>query len=151
VYNLFEQKYVFQSFRRGYGLCGLGSWLRRARRSGYCPRGGRLSLQVGAPQSAVEPYKQALSRKLAQAAQVTLATKAMPYLCFSPCEARERLDLVEQVLSSDAAALGELLSKNGRARRQARRRRASAGRDGPVGTGGLLDRRAEPSWTAAYM
>ncbi len=73
--------------------------------------GGRLSLQVGAPQSAVEPYKQALSRKLAQATQVMLATKAMPYLCFSLCEARERLDLVEQVLSSDAAALGELLSK----------------------------------------
>ena len=30
--------------------------------------------------------------------------------------------------------------KNGRARRQARRRRASRGRDGPVGTAGLLDR-----------
>ena len=30
--------------------------------------------------------------------------------------------------------------KNGRARRQARRRRASSGHDGPVGTAGLLDR-----------
>ena len=46
--------------------------------------------------------------------------------------------LAEQML--DAAALRELLSKNGRARRQARRRRASSGRDGPVGTAGLLDR-----------
>src|SRR5271163_3356288 len=44
--------------------------------------------------------------------------------------------LAEQML--DAAALRELLSKNGRARRQARRRRASAGRDGPIGTAGLL-------------
>src|ERR1700722_18194342 len=44
--------------------------------------------------------------------------------------------LAEQML--DAAALRELLSKNGRARRQARRRRASAGRDGPFGTAGLL-------------
>jgi putative transposase len=35
--------------------------------------------------------------------------------------------LAEQML--DAAALRELLAKNGRARRQARRRRASAGRD----------------------
>ena len=41
----------------------------------------------------------------------------------------------------DAAALRELLSKSGRVRRQARRRRASAGRDGPVGTACLLDRR----------
>jgi putative transposase len=46
--------------------------------------------------------------------------------------------LAEQML--DAAALRELLSKKGRARRQARRRRASSGRDGPVGTAGLLDR-----------
>ena len=30
--------------------------------------------------------------------------------------------------------------KNGRARRQARRRRASSGHDGPVGTAGLFDR-----------
>src|SRR6202161_1173935 len=44
--------------------------------------------------------------------------------------------LAEQML--DAAALRELLSKDGRARRQARRRRASAGRDGPFGTAGLL-------------
>ena len=44
--------------------------------------------------------------------------------------------LAEQML--DAAALRELLSKNGRARRQARRRRASAGRDRPFGTAGLL-------------
>jgi putative transposase len=40
----------------------------------------------------------------------------------------------------DAAALRELLSKNGRARRQARGGRASAGRHEPVGTAGLLDR-----------
>src|SRR5271170_8039989 len=40
----------------------------------------------------------------------------------------------------DAAALRELLSKNGRARRQVRRRRAPAGRDGPVGAAGLFDR-----------
>src|SRR3984957_6641983 len=40
----------------------------------------------------------------------------------------------------DASALRELLSKNGRARRQARRRRASAGLNGPVGTAGLLHR-----------
>jgi putative transposase len=46
--------------------------------------------------------------------------------------------LAKQML--DAAALRELLSKNGRARRQARRRRASSGRDGPVGTAGLFDR-----------
>ena len=46
--------------------------------------------------------------------------------------------LAEQML--DAAALRELLSKNGRARRQARRRRAPAGRDGPVGAAGLFDR-----------
>ena len=45
--------------------------------------------------------------------------------------------LAEQML--DAAALRELLSKkNGGPRRQARRRRASAGRDGPIGTAGLL-------------
>lgn len=47
--------------------------------------------------------------------------------------------LAEQML--DAAALRELLSKNGRARRQARCGRASAGRHEPVGTAGLLDRR----------
>ena len=50
--------------------------------------------------------------------------------------------LAEQML--DAAALRELLSKNGRARRQARRRRASSGHDGPVGTAGLLDRQRRP-------
>ena len=47
--------------------------------------------------------------------------------------------LAEQML--DAAALREFRQKNGRARRQARRRRASSGRDGPVGTAGLFDRR----------
>jgi putative transposase len=47
--------------------------------------------------------------------------------------------LAEQRL--DAAALRELLSKNGRARRQTRRGGASGGRDGPVGAAGLLDRR----------
>ncbi len=47
--------------------------------------------------------------------------------------------LAEQML--DVAALRELLGKNGRARRQARRCRASAGRYGPVGTAGLLNRR----------
>jgi transposase InsO family protein len=41
----------------------------------------------------------------------------------------------------DASALRELPSKNGRARRQARGRRASAGRVGPVGAAGLLPRR----------
>ncbi|WP_456728123.1 IS3 family transposase [Bradyrhizobium sp. USDA 3364] len=46
--------------------------------------------------------------------------------------------LAEQML--DAAALRELLSKNGRARRQARCCRAFAGRHEPVGTAGLLDR-----------
>jgi putative transposase len=50
--------------------------------------------------------------------------------------------LAEQML--DAAALRELLSKNGRARRQARRRRAPEGRDGPVGTAGLFDRGSGP-------
>jgi putative transposase len=44
--------------------------------------------------------------------------------------------LAEQML--DASALRELLSKNGRARRQARRRRAPAGRDGPVGAAGEI-------------
>ena len=43
--------------------------------------------------------------------------------------------LAEQML--DAAALRELLSKNGKARRQARGCRASAGRSGPVGAAGL--------------
>ena len=47
--------------------------------------------------------------------------------------------LADQML--DAAALRELLSKNGRARRQARSRRALSGRDGPVGTSGLPNRR----------
>ena len=46
--------------------------------------------------------------------------------------------LAEQML--DAAALCELLSKRGGAHRQGRRRRASSGHDGPVGTAGLLDR-----------
>ena len=46
--------------------------------------------------------------------------------------------LAEQML--DAAALRELLQKNGSARRQARERRASAGRYGPVGTAGLPHR-----------
>lgn len=43
--------------------------------------------------------------------------------------------LAEQML--DVAAMRELLSKNGRARRAARRRRASEGRHGPVGTSGV--------------
>lgn len=43
--------------------------------------------------------------------------------------------LAESML--DASALRELLSKNGKARRQARGCRASAGRSGPVGTAGL--------------
>jgi putative transposase len=46
--------------------------------------------------------------------------------------------LAEQML--DAAALRELLSKKWEGRRQARRRRASSGHGGPVGTAGLLDR-----------
>jgi putative transposase len=50
--------------------------------------------------------------------------------------------LAEQML--DAAALRELLSKNGRARRQARRGGAPAGQDGPVGTAGLFDRQRGP-------
>jgi hypothetical protein len=37
----------------------------------------------------------------------------------------------------DAAALRELLAKNGRGRRQARSCRASSGRDGPLGAAGL--------------
>ncbi len=49
--------------------------------------------------------------------------------------------LAEQML--DAAALRELLS-NGRACRQARRSGAPAGRNGPVGTAGLFDRRGGP-------
>ena len=40
--------------------------------------------------------------------------------------------LAEQML--DAAAMKELLSKSGEARREACRRRASTGQDGPVGT-----------------
>ncbi len=50
--------------------------------------------------------------------------------------------LADQML--EAAALRELLEKNGRARRQARSRRASSGRDGPVGASGLLHRRRRP-------
>lgn len=50
--------------------------------------------------------------------------------------------LAEQML--EAAALKELLSKNGRARREARSRHASAGRHGPVGTAGLFHRRRGP-------
>jgi transposase-like protein len=46
--------------------------------------------------------------------------------------------LAEQML--DVAALRELLSKNSRARRQARCSRASTGHHEPVGTAGLLDR-----------
>ena len=56
--------------------------------------------------------------------------------------ARLKKLLAEQML--DAAALRELLSKKGMARRAARRRRASAGRDGPVGTSGLRHRRSGP-------
>ena len=44
----------------------------------------------------------------------------------------------------DTAALRELLAKNGKARRQARSRRASAGRDGSVGTTGLQHRQRRP-------
>src|SRR3990170_3995886 len=47
--------------------------------------------------------------------------------------------LADQML--EASALRELLSKNGRARRQARSRRASADRHGPVGASGLFLRR----------
>jgi uncharacterized protein YjcR len=47
--------------------------------------------------------------------------------------------LAEQIL--DAAALRELLSKNGRARRQARGHRAPAERHGSVGAAGLRHRR----------
>jgi hypothetical protein len=50
--------------------------------------------------------------------------------------------LAEQML--DVAAMRELLSKNGRARRQARSGRASPGHDGPVGASGLHDRRCRP-------
>jgi putative transposase len=49
--------------------------------------------------------------------------------------ARLKKLLAEQML--DAAAMRELLSKNGRARRAARCRRASSGRHGSVGTSGL--------------
>lgn len=48
--------------------------------------------------------------------------------------------LADQML--EAAALKELLSKKGRARRQARSRRASADRHGSVGALGLSERRA---------
>lgn len=47
--------------------------------------------------------------------------------------------LADQML--EASALRELLSKNGRARRQARSRRGSAGRHGRVGASGLFLRR----------
>jgi putative transposase len=47
--------------------------------------------------------------------------------------------LADQML--EASALRELLSNNGRARRQARSRRVSAGRHGPVGASGLFLRR----------
>jgi putative transposase len=50
--------------------------------------------------------------------------------------------LAEQMV--DAAALRELLSKNGRARRQARGCRASEGRTGPVRTAGLHHRQRRP-------
>ncbi|KKN40109.1 hypothetical protein LCGC14_0736780 [marine sediment metagenome] len=50
--------------------------------------------------------------------------------------------LAEQML--DAAALRELLAKNGRARRRARSRCAPAGRDGPVRAAGLSVRRCQP-------
>ena len=50
--------------------------------------------------------------------------------------------LAEQML--DVAAMRELLSKNGRARRAARSRRAFAGRDRPVGTSGLQHCRSGP-------
>ena len=50
--------------------------------------------------------------------------------------------LAEQML--DASALRELLSKNGRARRQPRRSGAPEGRDGPVGAAGLFDPRRGP-------
>ena len=53
--------------------------------------------------------------------------------------ARLKKLLAEQML--DAAAMKELLAKNGEARCEARSRRASAGQDGPVGTAGLQDRR----------
>ena len=47
--------------------------------------------------------------------------------------------LAEQIL--DAAAMKELLSKNGRVRREARSRRASSGQAGPIGAAGLPPRR----------
>jgi putative transposase len=50
--------------------------------------------------------------------------------------------LAEQML--DAAPLRELLSKNGRTCRQARRSGASAGQARPVGTAGLFGRRGGP-------
>lgn len=45
----------------------------------------------------------------------------------------------------DAAASREPLSKSGRARRQARGRRTAGRQHGPVGTGGLHDRRRGPT------
>lgn len=53
----------------------------------------------------------------------------------APEDENARLEklLANQML--EAAALKELLSKNGRARLEARSRRASAGCDGPVGMG----------------
>lgn len=50
--------------------------------------------------------------------------------------AKLKMLLADQML--EASALKELLSKNVRARRQARSCRASAGRHGPVGTAGLF-------------
>lgn len=44
----------------------------------------------------------------------------------------------------EAAALKELLSRNGRVPREARSRRAVAGRRGSVGTAGLFHRRRGP-------
>jgi putative transposase len=60
--------------------------------------------------------------------------------------ARLKKLLAEQML--DAAALRELLSRNGRANRQAQGCRASAGRDGPVGAAGLPHRRSGPEDSA---
>jgi hypothetical protein len=56
--------------------------------------------------------------------------------------------LADQML--DAAAMRELLSKNGRARRQARSRRAPSGRHGPVGASDLFHRRCGPQDRALF-
>jgi putative transposase len=50
--------------------------------------------------------------------------------------------LAEQML--DVAAMRELLSKNGRACRAARRQRAPSGSDEPAGTSSLQQRRTRP-------